>query len=273
MKKYIPFFKAGMMEELSYKAAIFMWMVITVLQLICIVFLWIAVFQSAAEPVVNGFTFEQMIVYFVMTNIFAFTCLDSPTLHDIDTEIKDGTIAISFIKPISYRLRFLSRSLGGCCMRTIILGIPAYTIAYIVFVVLGYITIVSAADLLVHIVLFFLCTLFAVALFDTINYICGVLCFYTTAAWGLNQMKNVVINFFSGVLIPLSFFPGSFGKIVEVLPFAGLTQNPVYILIQRVDVMTAAGFVLKNIVWFVIFEIVAKLLFMHASKKVTLQGG
>ena len=273
MRKYVPFFKAGMMEELSYKASVLIWVFITVLQLACIVFLWVAVYQSATDMVINGFTFEQMIVYFVMANIFAFTSLDSPTLHDINTEIKDGTIAISFIKPISYRLRFLSRCLGCCCTRTLILGLPSYVVAYVVFVNMGYMTIASVGDFILHILLFILCAVFAIAIYDTIDYICGVLCFYTTAAWGLNQTKNVVINFFSGVLIPLSFFPGNFGKVVEVLPFAGLTQNPVYILTQRVDLMTAAGFTVKNIVWFLIFTLLAKLLFMHAGKKVTVQGG
>lgn len=47
MKKYIPFFKAGMMEELSYKAAIYSWVVISILQLACVLFLWSAVYANA----------------------------------------------------------------------------------------------------------------------------------------------------------------------------------------------------------------------------------
>jgi ABC-2 type transport system permease protein len=155
----------------------------------------------------------------------------------------------------------------------LLFGLPAYVAAYAVFVKLGYMTIGSIGDFILYILLFLLCAVFAVAINDTINYICGVLCFYTTAAWGLNQTKGVVVSFFSGGLIPLSFFPGNFGKVVEALPFAGLTQNPVYILTQRVDLATAAGLAAKNIAWFLVFELLAKLLFMHASKKVTVQGG
>ena len=58
MKKYIPFFKAGMMEELSYKAAIYSWVVISILQLACILFLWSAVYANAEGSAINGFTFE-----------------------------------------------------------------------------------------------------------------------------------------------------------------------------------------------------------------------
>lgn len=273
MKKYIPFFKAGMMEEMSYKGATFIWVLITFVQLICVLFLWIAVYQGATETVINGFTFEQVIVYFTMANIFSFTSLDTPTLHDINTEIKDGTIAISFIKPISYRIRFLVRCLGCGFTRNLLFGIPAYLIAYGIFIYLGYLRIESIADTVIYILLFIICSLLAIAINDTIAYICGILCFYTTAAWGLNQTKNVLISFFAGVLVPLSFFPGRFGEVVNFLPFAGLVQNPVYIFIQRVDIVTAAGFVLKDLVWFGLFELLAKLIFINASKKVTVQGG
>ena len=98
-------------------------------------------------------------------------------------------------------------------------------------------------------------------------------CFYTTAAFGLNQAKEVAVNFLSGVLIPLSFFPGNFGKIAEILPFAGLSQNPIYILTQTADIKTSVFFIVKSVVWFVILGILAKGLFYHASKKITVQGG
>lgn len=273
MKKYIPFFKAGMMEELSYKAAIYSWVAISVLQLACVLFLWSAVYANATDSVINGFTFEQMIVYFVFTNIFVFVCLESSTLGMIDDEIKDGTIAISFIKPISYRLRFLATAYGANMTRAIILGIPAYIIAFVIFSFMGYVTLGTPVEFLGRILLFLVCTILAIALNDCINYICGILCFYTTAAWGLNQTKNVVINFFSGVFIPLTFFPGLFGNICRLLPFAGLTQNPVYILMGAANMEQSVQFVLRNLIWWIVFEIVAKLLFQHASKRVTVQGG
>lgn len=273
MKKYIPFFKAGMMEELAYRAGLFAWMLITFLQLVCVAFLWTAVYNSSSSPVINGFTFNEMIVYFVFTNIFAFMCLGTETLHDINSEIKDGTIAISFIKPISYRIRFLFRVMGTCATRIIIMGIPTIVISMIIFIKMEFLKVSSYPVFCLHIVLFIVSMIFAIAVYDTIDYICGICCFYTTAAWGLNFSKNVMVNFFSGVLIPLAFFPGKLGEIAEMLPFAGLSQNPVYILIMRVDIKTAGFIILKSVIWFIILNLAAKLLFIKASKKITVQGG
>ncbi len=273
MKKYIPFFKAGMMEELAYRAGLFAWMLITVLQLLCVAFLWTAVYNSSSSPVINGFTFNEMIVYFVFTNIFAFMCLGTETLHDINSEIKDGTIAISLIKPISYRIRFLFRALGNSAMRIIIMGIPTIVISMIVFIKMKFLIISSYPVFILHIALFIISMILAIAIYDTIDYICGICCFYTTAAWGLNFSKNVLVNFFSGVLLPLSFFPGNLGKVAEMLPFAGLSQNPIYILVMRVDAEAAAFIILKGVIWFIILNLAAKLLFIKASKKITVQGG
>ena len=97
-----------------------------------------------------------IIGYFnLFTNIFAFVCLESSTLGMIDDEIKDGTIAISFIKPISYRIRFLATAYGANMTRAIILGIPAYVIAFIIFSIMGYVTLGTPVAFLGRILLLY----------------------------------------------------------------------------------------------------------------------
>ena len=109
-KKYLPFFKASSMDLMAFKFNILIWLVISALQVVCVVCLWIGVYQSSingVDSVINGFTFKEMLMYIVMVNIFGFTVMDGTTLFIINEEIKDGTIAMSFIKPTSYRLRFV----------------------------------------------------------------------------------------------------------------------------------------------------------------------
>lgn len=276
LKKYTPFFKAGSMTQLAFKFDMFAWLLITAMQMACVVFLWIAVYKNSAEgfeSIINGYSFEEIICYFIFSNIFAFVTFDDVTLFDINEEIKDGTIAISFIKPISYRIRFASTNLGSTFTKILMIGIPFFAIAYITFFVMGYLQFVSVLHFVLFLALGFVCQITSCLLLDTINYICGVLCFYTTSGWGLNLAKSVFINFFSGVLIPLSFFPGSFGRVVELLPFAGIAQNSVLIFLGKVNFAQAGIFIAKNILWICVFEFLGWILFKHASKKVTVQGG
>lgn len=275
-KRYKPFFRAGMLDLLAYKFNMFTWLLVSMLQVACIIFLWIAVYQNSPlgmDSIINGFTFKEMITYLVMINIFGFASFDGMTLWTINDEIKNGTISMSLTKPISYRLKLLFATLGATSANFVILGIPCFTIAYLVFGLIGFIQIPSIWIFLLHLLLFFIARLMAILISDVLNYIFGILCFYTSSGWGLNQIKDVVVNFLSGTLLPLSFFPGVFKDIVGFLPFSGMAQNPVLIMLMKVDLTESLKLIGLALVWVIVLEVFAKLLFLHASKKITVQGG
>ena len=273
LKKYKPFFRAGAMETLAYKFNIFGWLIVSALQVLCVFFLWIGVYKNSPDKVINGFTLHEMIVYMAFINVFNFVTFAGNTMYNVTQDIKQGTIAMSFVKPISYRVRFIFTTLGSMFMKILLLGLPAFVILYVVFGVLGYIVITSVWMFLLHLLLFVIAQLLAAMLFDCLEYICGVLCFYTTAAWGMDQIKTTIITFLSGTLIPLSFFPGVFKQIVSYSPFAGLSQNPVLILTMKTDLISAVEFIALSVAWLVVLELIAWLIFRRASKKVTVQGG
>ena len=275
LRKYKPFLKAGAMNAFAYKSAIFTWLIISILQIICVVFLWVAVYKNSSDgmnSVINGFTFKEMIVYTVFVNIFGFATLGGDTLFMINEDIKKGTIDLAFTKPISYRVRLMSENLGNLLALNLMIGIPGFTIAFIVFGLIDFITI-TPLSLIISILLFIVAQVIANLLNDTISYICGVLCFYTSSGWGINQAKEVIVRFLCGGLLPLAFFPGVFGKVIEYLPFAGISYYPVLILIGKVDILKSIHYVGFSFCWLVLLNIFAKLLFNHASKKITVQGG
>ena len=238
-------------------------------------FLWVAVYKnspSGVDSVINGFTFKEMIVYNVFVNIFGFATLGGDTLFTINEDIKKGTIDLAFTKPISYRIRLLTQNLGNLFAVNVMIGIPGFIIAFIVFISIGYIT-VTPLSLIMGVLLFLIAQIIANILDDTISYICGVLCFYTSSGWGINQAREVIVSFLCGRLLPLSFFPGIVGIIVGYLPFAGISYYPVLILTGKVDLLTSIQYIGISLSWLVLLNIFAKLLFNHASKKITVQGG
>lgn len=264
------------METLAYKFNIFSWLIVSALQVLCVFFLWIGVYRNAAAgagAVINGFTLNDMLVYVAFINVFNFVTFAGDTMYSISQDIKNGTIAMSFVKPISYRVRFIFTTLGGFAMNMLLLGLPAFVLLYVVFGVLGYVHVTSVWTLLLHVLLFFVAQLLAALLYDCINYIFGVLCFYTTAAWGMNAIKDVVISFLGGTLIPLSFFPNGFSQVLNYSPFAGISQNPVLILMMQNDFLWAIERIGLSLAWLIALEGVAWLLFRKASRKVTVQGG
>lgn len=275
-KRYKPFFKAGAMDMMAFKFNLFTWLLVTVFEVAVIVFLWIAVYKNSIDgfdSVINGFTFKEMICYLVMINIFTFVTFDGSTLWTINDEIKNGTISMSFVKPISYRKRFIATTLGFFAVVELIIGLPCFIISYIVFNLIGFISVTSIWTFILHIFLFLISQLIACLLNDVINYIFGILCFYTSSGFGINQIKSVLISFLSGSLLPLAFFPGVFKDIIMYLPFSGMANNPIMILLMKFNLVDSLLSIGLSILWLIILEFVAHIIFNHASKKITVHGG
>ena len=276
LKKYKPFLRASAMDLMAYKFNILIWVIVTIFEVACLVFLWFAVYQSSKggfDASINGFTYKEMIVYVVLTTIFGFVTFNNDTLWFINQDIKKGTIGNYVIKPISYRGKFVASNLGGFLMMSIVFGIPLYVIGLGVLIGIGFLPILSVWTFLAHVGLFLVSSVIACLLNDTIAYIFGILCFYTSSAWGLNSLKTTIISFLSGTLLPIAFFPPIFRDIVSYMPFAGMSQNPVLILMMKYDYFDCLKVILIALSWLIILEAFAKLLFTHAIKKVTVQGG
>ena len=276
LKKYKPFLRAGAIDTMAYRFNILIWAVITVCQVACLVFLWLAVYRSSAggmDAEIHGFTYREMIAYVVLTTIFNFVTFNNDTLWNINTDIKKGTIGNYLIKPISYRGKFAATSLGSLFTMTLMFGVPLYTAALVTLGSLGFLPDLTFPTFFAHLVLFLLAGLCASLLNDTIAYIFGVLCFYTSSGWGLNSLKETLVAFLSGTLLPLAFFPAGLQEAVSWMPFAGMSQNPILILMMKYDLVQSLRCLALSAAWIVLLELFAKLLFMRAVRKVTVQGG
>ena len=276
LKKYKPFFRGSALDMMAYRFNIFVWVLVTIFEVACLIFLWIAVYSSSEngmDTIIHGFSYKDMIVYVVLTTIFGFVTFNNDTLWYINNDIKKGTIGNYVIKPISYRGKFVSSNLGAFATMVILFGIPLYAIALGVTYGIGLFQIPSVLDFIAHFGLFFVAGVLACLLNDTIAYIFGVLCFYTSSGWGLNSLKATMISFLSGTLLPIAFFPDVFRDIVSYMPFAGLSQNPVLILMMKYDYLDCLKVISICFGWLIILELFAKALFSHAIKKVTVHGG
>ena len=276
LKKYKPFLRAGAIDTMAYRFNILIWAAITVCEVACMVFLWLAVYRSSEGGIdaeIHGFTFREMIAYVVLTTVFNFVTFNNDTLWNINTDIKKGTVGNYLIKPISYRGKFAATSLGSLLMMTLMFGLPLYTAALVTLGVLGFLPGLTFPTFFAHLGLFLSAGLCASLLNDTIAYIFGILCFYTASGWGLNSLKTTIISFLSGTLLPIAFFPAGLRDVVSWMPFAGMSQNPVLILMMKYDLAESLRCIAVSAAWIILLELFAKLLFLHAVRKVTVQGG
>jgi ABC-2 type transport system permease protein len=274
LNRYIPFAKAGMKGFLAYKAQVFLWLFISLIEVLFVVFLYHAIYRNSPDginSVINGFTFSEMVLYMITSFVFSFVVFESDTSWNIYHDIKEGTIANTLTKPVSYRLRYLFTCFGDVFIGAIFVMLPLLVVTYSIFIGLGLISI-SISMMLINLLFFVIFLLIALVINDSICYLVGLLTFYTEHMFGLNMFKYSLQTFLSGVTIPLSYM-GIFGVIFSYTPFAFLNSTPVLIIMGKVEITRILLYLGVAIFWLVIIEVFNKLLFNHCIKKVTVQGG
>ena len=274
LKLYLPFTKAGIKVELAYKAQIVMWIAITFVETFFVVFLYQAIYRNSPDrldSVINGFTFYDMILYMLTSFFFSFVMGGGDTSYDIATDIREGTIANTLTKPVSYRLRHFFTYLGSLALNYTVIIIPFMTVIYSIFIGLGLYQI-SIDRFLINLVFFLVFSVLAGLINNSISYFIGMLVFYTDHLFGLNMARSAIQGFLGGQMIPLAYM-GTLGVVFSYTPFAFMNSIPVLTIMGKIDTMQALVYVLIAIIWILVIETVNRLIFRHALEKLTVQGG
>jgi ABC-2 type transport system permease protein len=115
----------------------------------------------------------------------------------------------------------------------------------------------------------FLASLLAVA-FCMLVYISA---FYTLSPMGVRIVATSLVEFFTGAIIPLPFFPDNFRGIAELLPFAFMQNIPLRIYSGNISGMTAVADIGFQVLWIIVLVTIGTVWMKHALKRVVLQGG
>ncbi len=274
LNQYLPFSKAGIKIELSYKAQIVMWIIISFIQVFFVLFLYQAIYRNSPDgmnSVINGFTFYDMVLYMITSFFFSFVMGSGDTSYDIYTDIKEGTIANTLTKPVSYRLRHLFTYFGVLTLDYVIVIIPFLTIVYATFIGLGLLQI-EAWQFAANIFFFIIFSILAGFVNNAVSYFVGMLVFYTDHLFGLNMARNSLQGFLGGQMVPLAYM-GTLGVIFSYTPFAFMNSVPVLTIMGKIDFINILLYIVIALLWILAIELVNHFIFKHALKKITVQGG
>ncbi len=274
LKLYLPFSKAGVKIELAYKAQIVMWIIISFVQTFFVVFLYQAIYRNSENgmsSVINGFSFYDMVLYMITSFFFSFVMGSGDTSYDIATDIREGTIANTLTKPVSYRLRHLFTYFGVLVFDYAVVIIPFLSAVYGIFIGLGILK-VQAGIFALNVLLFVIFSILAGFINNAISYFIGLMVFYTDHLFGLNMARSAVQGFLGGQMVPLAYM-GMLGVVFSFTPFAFMNSVPVLVLMGKVEIMQSLLYIIIAIAWILVIELVNHLTFSRALKKLTVQGG
>ncbi len=268
LRIYTPFINAGIQETATYRVNWIFFMLGNSLACFVSFFIWSAVYASSGQESMNGFTMPQMVVYIVLMYLTS-TMSASDVAQTIGEEIRDGTIAMRLMRPVSYNATFLFQELGNKIMTVGVLLVPIVVAVEVIrFLYTG-----EVQFNIINFLLYILSCVFAYMINFFFHICFGFIAFVIKYLWGANMMKNAIVGFLSGTIIPLAFLPDTLEQVFLFLPFASLNYTPVMVYMGMYNGLTLVYYLGLQLFWVAAFWGLSKLLWAVASKHLSVQGG
>jgi ABC-2 type transport system permease protein len=186
--------------------------------------------------------------------------------EELQERIRTGDVVVDLYRPVDLQLWWLAADLGRAAFHLLGRGIVPVAIGACFF------ELALPTSPLV-----WLAFLSSVALGVTtgfgLRYLFALSAFWLLDGTGMNMLSSLLSMFFSGMLLPLTVFPGVFGEVVRMLPWAATLQIPADVLLgeyRGAELLDAFGF---QAVWAVVLLAAGRVLQSVATRKVVVQGG
>lgn len=267
MRKYYLFFKLRFSEGVQYRMATITALTTQVIWglMECLAYQAIAEAYGSSLPM----DYESIVAYIWLKEALFALFNTWAADNDIFGMIMNGDIAYELCRPVSVYSMWFSRNAGGRISEALLRCIPVLLCAFFMPEPYRMSLPVNAGAFF----LFLLTTLLGVGVTVAFCTLVYMLCFFTISPNGWKMVLTGAVDFLSGKIIPLPFFPAPFLKIVECLPFAYMQNVPLRIYCGDLTGTELTASVLQQIFWLAALVGLGLLLWKRVEKRIVVQGG
>ena len=260
---YIEFAKRAFSREGTYRAQVFTHIGSVLLRVFLLSTLWTALYRNNGAR--EGISLHAMITYATLALLLDLI-YGVNGAYVVREKIREGSIAIDLMRPISVPLYVLADTVGQTSFAALQI-IPALALSLLLVHLDLPPSLWAALAFAVSVVLGFLVNFFLDLMMATIT-------FWTMEIFGVQLMVQFVSSLLSGSLVPLYFFPpGIVQRLALSSPFAAIYNAPLSIYIGKVAGPDIAGMLGFQIIWVVVFGLAALGLWRIGERRVVIQGG
>lgn len=267
MKKYIAFFRLRFSMGLQYRAAALAGVVTQFVWGAMEILVFRAFYQSGGTQFPMDFAAVSSYVW--MQQAFLALFMAWLMENEIFDSIRNGNVAYELCRPIRIYDMWFARSVANRLSRAVLRCVPILGVA----VLLPYPFGLSLPKDIKALGLFFVTLvmgLFVTVAFCMLVYIAT---FFMMSPAGIRMVAVSTVEFLSGGVIPLPFFPAGVRRVMELLPFASMQNVPLRIYSGDLAGKPMWEAILLQGFWLFALIGLGRLLNYAAMKKVTIQGG
>ncbi len=267
LRVYRTFVRTAFLNILAYRLRYYTGIITYTLFVAVHYYIWQAVFaaSTASGGTIHGFTFPDMVTYLAVGWI-ARSCYFSTIDEDIDEMVRSGQVSLIVIRPVNFHLMMLAQAVGESLFRVMFFTVPiALAVTWCFQVQLPADTLSGS--------LFLVFSLGSFLILAELNFLVGLLAFRLQSIQGVSRAKYALTQLFSGLLLPIAFFPGWARVVLHALPFQLLTAVPLQFYLGKVPHGDIAGLVAQLIGWCVALSVSSELLWRRSLQSLSIQGG
>jgi ABC-2 type transport system permease protein len=181
----------------------------------------------------------------------------------IPERIRSGDIALDLVRPASLQLWTLAEDLGRAAYLFLVRGIPPMLLGAALF---GIVVPADPAQWAGFLIGFLIGVLTSFGW----RYLVALSVCWLTDDRGVAVVSLVLTTFFSGMMLPLTIFPGWLGEVARALPWAAMVQAPTDLYLGKAPV---AETLLFQAFWAAALFALGLLATRAIRHKVVIQGG
>lgn len=267
MRKYVSFFILRFGMGLQYRAAALAGMATQFAWGMMEMMIYASFYKtgSAAFPM----TMQATSSYIWLQQSFLWLFMTWFVEKEIMDAIQNGGVAYELCRPVDLYDMWFARTVANRLSCAALRCLPILVIAFLVPAPYGLVLPPDVGTCLLFLFTIMLGFLVTVAICMLIY----VLTFFTMSPKGLQVVSVTVIDFMSGGVIPIPFFPDGLRRVLELLPFGSMQNVPYRVYSGDIAGGECMEAVLIQLFWLIVMIAVGKLLCGIAIRQVKVQGG
>jgi len=264
IRKTLAYARISFKELLAYRFEVATWVFIGPISLAVYYFLWKAIYSYTGVDVIKGYTFNELISYYILIQLagmFVWTALDSK----ISEFVRRGTLVVRLARPITLFKSMFLEEIGGLGFVAAVQAAPLLAIgaAFFGLKFTGWLPLTLAA----------LSFALAVILNIIFVFFVGLSAFWVTRYSGIKHVRNGIVVFLGGGVIPLAYFPKIWQNIFNFLPFQYMLYVPIQIYLGKYVGLSALYVIAAQIFWIAFFYALIQLVWARAMAHFSAVGG
>lgn len=275
LTRYRVFVRMAVQEAMAFRAQFWGSLAVSGLTLLLSYYLWSAIYGG--QPELAGIRAEQMMTYLVVSALVN-GALIGGTIAYLGGGFMTGSLGGELIRPLSFPLLCLARSVGSAAVYLILRGLPVFVLGAI-FIGIRWPEPAVGVAFVVSLVQAFL-------IYFLLEFCLAQLTLFTHTHRAVSQLWVLVVTFGTGALIPLPFFPAGLRQLLYVLPFPSVFYTPINIFLGgELEVGPVAGALVSSgltpvaaavvcqTIWVAVLAPLAAGVWRFSSARLLVQGG